>query len=475
MLLECESDLSRLKAYERHLKLIKTPGPETAKTLCINPHLQLFDLSWRHLWTFFQDKKAPAVPEKGLEQVLLWRHPVTGQIRAKAITSEDLLVMKMAMESLPSSLVADVGNTFKAGVDSAVMRALDAGVLIGPLPAISRPFKAKELSLLFGRPRMFTLQWHITQACDLNCRHCYDRNPSDHLPMEKSLAVLEDFNEFCHQRNVYGQVTFTGGNPLLHPGFEVLYQAAADHGFTTSILGNPAPRHEIDRIIAIQPPACYQVSLEGLADHNDYMRGKGHFERTLAFLDLLKQMDIYSMVMLTLTRDNMDQVLALGELLRDHVDRFTFNRLSPTGQGARLATADTTLYEAFLERYMAAAETNPCLAMKDNLFNVLLEQKQAPCFGGCTGHGCGAAFNFVSVLANGDVHACRKFSSYLGSLVTHTLEDLFSSPLALKYRQGPQACVDCSLRWDCRGCMAVAHGLGCDVFKEKDPYCFRSQ
>lgn len=475
--MEYESDLSRLKAYERTLKLIKPPGPETAEALRINPHLQLFDLGWRHLWTFFQDEKSPAPPEpeKGSEQVLVWRHPVTGQVQAKAVVPEDLLVMKMAMESLPSSQVAGVGNTSRASVDNAVVRALEAGILIGPLPKISRPFKASTWphSRLFGRPRMFTLQWHITQACDLNCRHCYDRTPSNELPLEKSLAILEDFNGFCAQHNVYGQVTFTGGNPLLHPDFETLYQTTAGYGFTTSILGNPTNAHQIDRILAIQPPAYYQVSLEGLPAHNDYMRGKGHFNRTLAFLDLLRQKNIYSMVMLTLTRDNMDQVLDLGEVLRDRVDRFTFNRLSPTGQGAHLASADINTYENFLENYMAAAQTNPCLAMKDNLFNVLLERKQTSCFGGCTGHGCGAAYNFVSVLANGDVHACRKFHSPLGSLVTHTLEEIFSSPLALRYRQGPQACEDCSLRMKCRGCMAVAQGLGCDIFKEKDPYCFR--
>ena len=29
-------------------------------------------------------------------------------------------------------------------------------------------------------------------------------------------------------------------------------------------------------------------------------------------------------------------------------------------------------------------------------------------FGGCTGFGCGAAFNFMAVLPDGEVHACRK-------------------------------------------------------------------
>lgn len=79
---------------------------------------------------------------------------------------------------------------------------------------------------------------------------------------------------------------------------------AADRGFMTAILGNPMPRGRIEEILALQKPEFYQVSLEGLAAHNDYIRGAGHFERTLDFLDLLRELGIYSMVMLTLTRTN---------------------------------------------------------------------------------------------------------------------------------------------------------------------------
>lgn len=64
------------------------------------------------------------------------------------------------------------------------------------------------------------------------------------------------------------------------------------------------------------------------------MRGPGHFDRTLAFLNLLRQKGIYSMVMLTLTRDNIGQVMPLAEVLRERVDAFNFNRFAMVGEGA---------------------------------------------------------------------------------------------------------------------------------------------
>ena len=67
--------------------------------------------------------------------------------------------------------------------------------------------------------------------------------------------------------------------------FLELYQAAAERGLITAILGNPAPRTIIQKIVDIRKPEFYQVSLEGMPDHNDYIRGKGHFDRVMNFLE----------------------------------------------------------------------------------------------------------------------------------------------------------------------------------------------
>jgi selenobiotic family peptide radical SAM maturase len=292
------------------------------------------------------------------------------------------------------------------------------------------------------------------------------------LGLSREIAILDSLYDFCRTHNLFGQVSFTGGNPLLHPTFHRLYREASDRGFFIGILGNPTTRDEIESLMAIQVPSFYQVSLEGLEPHNVYMRGKGHFQRILAFLDILRQTGIYSQVMLTLTRDNLDQVIPLGEYLKDRVDLFTFNRLSLMGEGANLIMADPDTYSVFLETYAHAAEIHPVFQLKDNLFNILLHKNHSPLFGGCTGYGCGAAFNFVSVLATGEVHACRKFPSPIGDITRQSLTEIYHSDIAEQYRKGPDDCGSCRLNLVCRGCMAAAHSYGLDVFTRKDPYCF---
>lgn len=438
----------------------------------LNPDLELLELAWRGLAQWRRDEAGPA-PTAGPELVLVW--PAGGQVHCRAATDADLLALKIVAEELDPEAVAKVEGAPVGRIDAALEQAAAQGLLRPPASRLRRdpgmfPL-APEIPAELRVVEVFTLQWHITQTCDLHCRHCYDRSARAAVSLADGLALLDQMRRFCRARGVRGQVSFSGGNPLLHPDFFALYQGAVERGLTPAILGNPTNREQLAAIVAIRRPVFYQVSLEGLAEHNDYIRGPGHFARVLAFLDLLREFGVYSMVMLTLTRDNLAQVLPLAELLRERVDLFTFNRLAPVGEGASLAPARPEDFPDFLAAYLEAARHNPIIRLKDNLLNRLRYQQGEPLFGGCAGFGCGAAFNFVSVLPEGEIHACRKFPSPIGDLRQQDLAAIYDGEAARRYRAGSLACRECAIRPACGGCLAVVHGYGLDIFSELDPYC----
>ena len=328
-------------------------------------------------------------------------------------------------------------------------------------------------NLLWGRrASSFTLQWHLTNECRFHCRHCYDRSDRGHLAFAESKEVLDGLLDFCRRRAVKPQVSLTGGDPLLHPDFWEIYRAAAKEMDGISILGNPIGADEIERMLSIKPPVYYQISMEGLEDYNDHIRGPGHFGIAMKFLSDARAQGLQTHVMLTLTKDNAGQVVDLGKRLRGLTKRLTFNRLAQTGEGASLNLPGPQEFEDFLKSYMLASHENPLLGMKDNLINILRKRHGKPLLPGCTGHGCGAAFNFVALLPDGEVHACRKFPSKIGDIRKSSLEEIYSSLEAKSYREGPAACKGCELRRNCRGCMAVIHGQGCDPLVDLDPFCF---
>jgi len=248
-----------------------------------------------------------------------------------------------------------------------------------------------------------------------------------------------------------------------------------ERNLTPAILGNPVTERSLEQILEIEKPVFYQVSLEGLEQHNDYIRGTGNYRAVMDFLELLQKKEVYAMVMLTLTQDNLDQVLPLAQELRERVDLFTYNRLSMVGEGAALQSAEQANYQAFVKDYLAACRENPIMAMKDNLINIERDLQGRDLFGGCTGFGCGAAFNFVSVLPSGEVHACRKYPSPIGNILHSSLEEIYSAEKAKAYRRGSAACIDCRLRPVCGGCPAVTYGYGHDPFNAKDPACFLAE
>ncbi len=477
---EYVSDLARLELALWNAGNRDETGEKEVEKLSVNPSLTLVPISFSGLPELMEGpetgQSSSPKPSPSPRHVMVWRPGGRGQPRVEEAEDIDLLALKIAVEGIGLRDAAAMGGVEIDAIRGVVKRASDRGILLSPPSAIRRESPSFELGAEqlapFLQTDVFTIQWHITQACDLHCKHCYDRSDRSPMPFEKAVAVLDDFHDFCERSHVRGQVSFTGGNPLLYPHFAEIYKEADDRGFALAILGNPSPPKQLEKLLEIAKPVFFQISLEGLEDHNDYIRGQGHFRRSLRFLEHLKSLEIFSMVMLTLTRDNLEQVLPLGELLRGKADYFTFNRLSPVGEGASLFLPEKKDFQDFLRKYEAAAGQNPVLGLKDNLFNIVRKEKNKPLFGGCTGYGCGAAFNFVAVLPDGEVHACRKFPSPIGNMHATGLYEIYRSDLARKYRDGPGPCRGCNLWPVCRGCLASAYGNGMDIFEEKDPYCF---
>ncbi|MCB2191567.1 MAG: selenobiotic family peptide radical SAM maturase [Deltaproteobacteria bacterium] len=467
-------DLKRLRQARERVGAAEAPqAPENGPSE-INPTLEVEEVAWRGLL----EGGGHGEPQAAEEPVYagVWLTPA-GNLQTAELDHTRLLALKIVADALdPIDVARQVGVPPMVILD-ALDLAVEEGLLLRPPSLLVRtaPQAGPNAPQEFLRADWFTLQWHITQACDLNCRHCYDRSDRPPVALEQGLAVLDQMAEFCVQRRVRGQVSFSGGNPLLHPDFLTLYAGAVERGLAVAILGNPCKRTQLQDILDIAPPGFFQVSLEGLEEHNDYIRGQGHFQRTMNFLELLRDMGVYSMVMLTLSRDNLDQVIPLARLLRGKVDQFNFNRLAPVGSGSALAMADPEDFRKFLAEYALEAAGDPAMCLKDNLFNLLRQEQGGPPLGGCTGFGCGGAFNFLALLPEGQVHACRKFPSPVGDLSRNSLAEIYDGPEARRYRGGPEACDSCGVRAVCGGCLAVAHGAGLDIFSQKDPFCWLNE
>ncbi len=471
-----KDDMAILKQVCQRVEQTEFKTDKSRDGFVINPTLEIRRLDWQCCALFRADEPLSGEPVRSEEWALIWKPEPDAPVSVRAATQAELLALKLLSEDMNIEQAARECGKTKSALRALFMRVARSGIILAPVSRIVRTEAqipgASTLPENDSVARIFTLQWHLTNRCDLDCRHCYDRTDRRPLSTAAAMAVLDDFARFCEEKNVSGHVSFSGGNPLLRADFFDIYRRAAELGFDLSILGNPTSRSVLERIQDILPLNFFQTSLEGLAEHNDFMRGAGHFDRVMMFLPILSELGISSTIMLTLTRDNLDQIIPLAQTLEGKVDHFTFNRLSPVGEGAALALPDPVAYRAFIGRYVDVANKLEVAGYKDNLINCELAARGLSSFGGCTGFGCGAAFNFMALLPDGQVHACRKYPSFIGDIRRSTLCEIYDGSDADRYRRRPDACRDCALVTQCGGCRAITSGLGWDEDADKDPFCF---
>ena len=74
------------------------------------------------------------------------------------------------------------------------------------------------------KPRSFHLQWHITERCNLRCRHCY-QDPAflkEEVGTKELIKILEDFIGQIKAWNLPKEtvrISLTGGEPFVRKDF----------------------------------------------------------------------------------------------------------------------------------------------------------------------------------------------------------------------------------------------------------------
>ena len=135
--------------------------------------------------------------------------------------------------------------------------------------------------------------FELTPACNMRCRMCYIQ----HTPQQEALQPADFFIDVMEQAMAQGLLfpLLTGGEPLLYPEFDKLYERLARMPLHLCINTN-ATLLDRERVawLAKCPPKRLNISLYGASDET-YARLCGNpngFTQVLHAFDLLKEYDI---------------------------------------------------------------------------------------------------------------------------------------------------------------------------------------
>ncbi len=159
-------------------------------------------------------------------------------------------------------------------------------------------------------PSLRYLELQITDRCNLQCRHCYiGEGFHQDLSKNQIQKVFEEFEEIQGLR-----ILLSGGEPLLHPHFWEINDFLRNYSFRTVLLSNGtlvtqavAKRLHVHEI---------QISLDGMKEGHESLRGRGTFEKTLKAIDYLQEANIRVSVATMVHRKNLSEFDQLASLLQ---------------------------------------------------------------------------------------------------------------------------------------------------------------
>ncbi|MBP7866286.1 MAG: radical SAM protein [Acidobacteria bacterium] len=327
----------------------------------------------------------------------------------------------------------------------------------------------------FGGP--FVFQWHLTDRCERSCRHCYREGPPRRdLGEAGQLSVLEAIRAFLAKRGLRGRLHLAGGEPALCPGLDRLLAAIARAGlpfrFLTGGVGlTPSRAADLARSGCVG----VQVSVEGTEATHDALRGEGGFRQAMEGVCCARAAGLPVTLAMTLHRENLADLEAVGRLAEAAADRVYFSRLIPAGHGASLGVLpNRAAWAGALRRILALADTlRVPVALRDPTFRPLLA---APWHAGHSPaiSGCSAGYRTLTVESDGEVLPCRRLALPVGHALEGGLEQAWEAhPLLIALRDRDRLkgrCGRCAYRWVCGGCRAVPRAVSGDPFGE-DPQC----
>jgi len=337
-------------------------------------------------------------------------------------------------------------------------------------------------------PKRLLLQWHVTERCNLRCRHCYQAKETDsELSFDEEKNILEQIVKIVSDWSVRGHINFTGGEPFIKKSFPGLIRKVYEHrkvlGFavlTNGSLIDDSLARELKRLHC----RFVQVSLDGDPRVHDSDRGAHNFQKTIESIKLLKRRRLKILVSFTVHSGNIDTFEYVAEDCRKlNVDLVWADRLLPYGRGMNMKDniLDPCDLEIFFEKmYQIRRSYN-----KKWFNRTTIGMHRALQFLILNRHGqknvipytCHAGRSLMTILASGEVVPCRRMPIVVGNLRSQSFGEIYYSSLLLKRLRNrkhlSEGCELCEHAQQCNGglrCMSYAY-YG-TPFKA-DPQCFK--
>ncbi|MBI5074346.1 MAG: radical SAM protein [Nitrospirae bacterium] len=339
-------------------------------------------------------------------------------------------------------------------------------------------------------PFEFFIQLHLTERCNLKCKHCYQ---TEDRPKEMSLAeivllidevscMLDDWRQ-AYAIDLSSSFTVTGGEPFLRSDlFEVLEELRKNAIDTYMLSNGTLITRELSARLAAIGVKGVQISIEGSEEVHDSIRGAGSFASSLKGIRNILDAGIELTLNTTLSELNADCFMDVIDLASSTgAQRVGFSRLVPSGSGAillgRMLTNEAVeqIYHKIFSLHIPGLKIVTGDPVASQFRNPAGDAADPLPSGGCA-----AGVSGLTILPDGTITPCRRMPLPIGNVKEDSLREIWATSETLRAlrdkTQYQGRCGTCSKWSACRGCRAIAYAFsqsqGEGSYLAEDPQCF---
>lgn len=310
--------------------------------------------------------------------------------------------------------------------------------------------------------RLVELLFELTDACNLSCKHCGSSCEKDgtYLDIEDVEGVVDELAEAYNPAAM--RISFTGGEPMLHPDFFEIAEYITSKGFQTGMTTNGMLiTKEKARKLADIGWGVITVSIDGLEkSHDEFRQREGAWTAAMKGIDNLLEAGIIPSVTTVANMLNIDELEELKAMFREKGIRvWRVLNIDPIGRALEnpellLDAASSAKMWWFIEdnRINRRDENPEVMASCSHYLGPLHELETRP-----WAFSCRSGITVASITAKGEFVGCLDVERRPELVMGHIGEDSFVEAWETGYAPYRRSRVE-----DCEMCQTCEHARFCN-------------
>ena len=311
------------------------------------------------------------------------------------------------------------------------------------------------------------VHFQITRSCNLRCSFCgqwgrkgfFADSSGVEMTLSDWMRIICEIEEYREKTGISQVITLWGGEPLVSPCFDEIARSLKQKGFKTELITNGIGICNHKEVIESCIDRIY-VSIDGVRDIHDSIRGRGVFEKVKENLKNLNHNNVTVMSVITsgLVESLKEFLCELKELeikdlfLQDMIglsgkETEEYKRWMKNAFGINAKEIDSWETDAKINHEKELTEKLKEINKNEYPFKITHKKHTDD-----NDIVCKSPFNHAHIAWNGEVLFCTDFYDFsAGNVQNDKLENIFLNEKSEKFREEIQkhncpTCRHCSWR-----------------------------